>query len=65
MKDVTFFTVDTTTPSEGDTTSPSEGIDTSGVDVLPTFQFFKNGKKLDTFVGSDVNALKAQIISKL
>jgi thioredoxin 1 len=30
-----------------------------GVRAMPTFQFFKNGKKVDEFVGADITKLQS------
>jgi len=37
----------------------------NGVDALPTFQFFKGGKKIGEFKGSDASAIEAAIKSYL
>jgi peroxiredoxin (alkyl hydroperoxide reductase subunit C) len=43
-----------------DTAGPGEAIGSeNGVDALPTFQFFKGGKKVGEFKGSDASALEA------
>lgn len=32
-----------------------------GIRAMPTFQFFKNGKKVDDMCGADVNTLKTKV----
>jgi thioredoxin 1 len=32
-----------------------------GIRVMPTFQFFKNGEKIDEMLGADQNKLKDMI----
>lgn len=32
-----------------------------GIRAMPTFQFFKDGKKVDELMGADVNTLKSKV----
>ena len=32
-----------------------------GISAMPTFQFFKDGKKVDEMQGADVNGLKSKV----
>lgn len=49
-----------------DTAGAGEAIGSeNGVDALPTFQFFKGGKKVGEFKGSDVSALEAYFKTQL
>lgn len=32
-----------------------------GIRAMPTFQFFKGGKKVDELMGADVNTLKSKV----
>lgn len=33
-----------------------------GIRAMPTFQFFKNGKKVDELMGADVRALHSKVV---
>lgn len=32
-----------------------------GIRAMPTFQFYKNGEKVDEFSGADISTLKAKV----
>ena len=50
---VSFFKVDVD--------QNSEAAEASGITAMPTFQFFKNGIKVDEMRGADIEGLKSKV----